>query len=34
VLVASTPWTQFLAAEVAASNPKSDEEETGHANNA
>jgi anti-anti-sigma regulatory factor len=34
VLVASTPWTQFLAAEIAASNPESDEEETGHASNA
>jgi len=33
-LLRALPWTQFLAAEVAASNPKSDEEETGHANNA
>src|SRR5258708_5996804 len=33
-LVASTPWTQFLAAEVAANDAESDEEETGNANNA
>ncbi len=34
VLVASTPWTQFLAAEVAANNAEGVEEETGNANNA
>lgn len=33
-LFASTPWTQFLAAEVAANNAEGDEEETGNANNA
>jgi ABC-type transporter Mla MlaB component len=33
-LVASTPWTQFLAAEVAANDAEGDEEETWNANNA
>jgi hypothetical protein len=34
VLVASTPWTQFLAAEIAANSTENDDQETGHANNA
>jgi hypothetical protein len=34
LFIASTPWTQFLAAEVAAITTQKDEEETGHANNA
>jgi ABC-type transporter Mla MlaB component len=33
-LIASTPWTQFLAAEVAANDAEGDEEETWNANNA
>ena len=34
MFVASTPWTQFLAAEIAATTPEGIQEEPDHASNA